>query len=303
MPEIAINLEGQNGLNWPRWKRIVRAVEELGYAALTRSDHYTNPNPPDMDSLELWISLTWLADNTERIEFGPLVSPVSFRHPAMTARMATAVDDLSNGRLLLGVGAGWQVREHHNFSYDLLDVPQRMARFQEGLEIIHHLLKSDTPLDYPGQYYQLHEAVILPRPQRPGGTRLLVGGNGPKRTLPLTARYADEWNGVFLPAGRYAELTGLLDDLLRAEGREPSAVRRSLMTGIVFGRTDSEVAERLEGRNRDELRARGVLVGTADEIADQVAELDAAGVQRLMLQWMDQDDIDGLETLAHRLIG
>lgn len=302
MPEIAINLEGQHGLNWPRWQRIARAAEELGYAALTRSDHYTNANPPDMDSLELWVSLTWLADNTKRIEFGPLVSPVSFRHPTMTARMAAAVDDLSNGRLILGVGAGWQVREHHNYGYDLLELPQRMARFAEGLEIIHHLLKSDAPLDYPGQYYQLHEAVVLPRPQRPGGTRLLVGGNGPQRTLPLTARFADEWNGVFLPAARYKDLTTLLDSLLRAEGREPSAVRRSLMTGIVFGRTDGEVAEKLAGRKREELRTRGVLVGVASEIADQVAELDEAGVQRLMLQWMDQEDIDGLEILADRLI-
>ena len=302
MPEIAINLEGQNGLNWPRWQRIARAVEDLGYAALTRSDHFTNPNPPDMDSLELWVSLTWLADNTKRIEFGPLVSPVSFRHPAMTARMATAVDDLSNGRLILGVGAGWQVREHHNFSYDLLEIPQRVARFQEGLEIIHHLLKNDAPLDFSGDFYQMNDAVILPRPQRVGGTRLLVGGNGPTRTLPLTARFADEWNGVFLPAARYAELTGLLDDLLRAEGREPATVRRSLMTGIVFGRTEAEVTERLADRDRAELRQRGILVGTADEIADQVAELDDAGVQRLMLQWMDQDDIDGLEILARRLL-
>lgn len=302
MPEIAINLEGQNGLNWPRWQRIARAVEDLGYAALTRSDHYTNANPPDMDSLELWVSLTWLADNTKRIEFGPLVSPVSFRHPTMTARMAAAVDDLSNGRLILGVGAGWQVREHHNYGYDLLELPQRMARFAEGLEIIHHLLKRAAPLDYPGQYYQLHEAVVLPRPQRQGGTRLLVGGNGPQRTLPLTARYADEWNGVFLSAARYKELTTLLDSLLRAEGREPSAVRRSLMTGIVFGRTEGEVDEKLAGRKREDLRARGILVGGASAIADQVAELGEAGVQRLMLQWMDQDDIDGLEMLAARLL-
>jgi len=302
MPEIAINLEGQNGLNWPRWKRIAQAAEELGYAALTRSDHFTNPNPPDMDSLELWVSLTWLADNTKRIEFGPLVSPVSFRHPAMTARMATAVDDLSGGRLILGVGAGWQVREHHNFSYDLLELPQRMARFEEGLEIIHHLIKNDAPLDFPGQYYRMHEAVNLPRPQRPGGTRLLVGGNGPTRTLPLTARYADEWNGVFIPASRYGELNTLLDDLLWAQGREPASVRRSLMTGIVFGRTEAQVTEKLAGRNWDELRGRGILVGTADEIADQVAALDGAGVQRLMLQWLDMDDIDGLEILAGKLI-
>ena len=107
MLEIAIMLEGQNGLNWSHWQRLAEAVEQLGFAGLYRSDHYTNASPPDKDSLELWVSLTWLASHTNRIEFGPLVSPVSFRHPTMTARMATAVDDLSGGRLTLGVGAGW----------------------------------------------------------------------------------------------------------------------------------------------------------------------------------------------------
>lgn len=115
MLEIAIMIEGQNGLNWPRWQRIVRLVEDLGFAGLYRSDHYTNASPPDLDSLELWVSLTWLAAHTKRIEFGPLVTPVSFRHPTMTARMAAAVDDLSGGRLTLGVGAGWQEREHTNY--------------------------------------------------------------------------------------------------------------------------------------------------------------------------------------------
>ena len=108
MVEVAIMIEGQNGLNWPRWKRIVQEVEDLGFVGLYRSDHYTNANPPDKDSLELWVSLTWLASNTKRIQFGPLVSPVSFRQPTMTARMAAAVDDLSDGRLVLGLGAGWQ---------------------------------------------------------------------------------------------------------------------------------------------------------------------------------------------------
>ncbi|MCA9873302.1 MAG: LLM class flavin-dependent oxidoreductase, partial [Anaerolineales bacterium] len=110
MIEVAIMVEGQNGLNWPRWQRLATAVEDLGFAGLYRSDHYTNSRPPDLDSLELWVSLTWLATHTRRIEFGPLVSPVSFRQPTMTARMASAVDDLSHGRLTLGLGAGWQER-------------------------------------------------------------------------------------------------------------------------------------------------------------------------------------------------
>src|SRR5512143_629300 len=108
-------IEGQNGLTWPRWQRLAQAVEELGFAGLYRSDHFTNSEPPDIDALELWVSLTWLASHTQRIDFGPLVSPVSFRHPVQTARMASAVDDLSAGRLVLGLGAGWNVREHELF--------------------------------------------------------------------------------------------------------------------------------------------------------------------------------------------
>ncbi|MGZ9223760.1 MAG: LLM class flavin-dependent oxidoreductase, partial [Anaerolineales bacterium] len=111
MLEIAIMIEGQSGLNWPRWQKIVPLVEELGFVGLFRSDHFTNSRRTNLDSLELWTSLTWLADNTKRMEFGPLVTPFSFRHPVHTARMASAVDDLSGGRLVLGLGAGWNERE------------------------------------------------------------------------------------------------------------------------------------------------------------------------------------------------
>ena len=150
MLEIAIMIEGQNGLNWPRWQNIAAAVEDLGFAGLYRSDHFTNKDVPDMDSLECWTSLTWLASHTKRIEFGPLVSPVSFRTPALTARMAAAVDDLSGGRLTLGLGAGWQEREHRLFGLELLDMKSRFARFHEGLEVITRLLKSDQPVSFEG---------------------------------------------------------------------------------------------------------------------------------------------------------
>lgn len=223
MLDVAIMIEGQNGLNWPRWQRMVAAVEDLGFAGLYRSDHFTNANPPDKDSLELWVSLTWLATRTQRIEFGPLVSPVSFRHPTLTARMASAVDDLSGGRMALGLGAGWQEREHRNYGWDLLDIPDRFDRFEEGLEVVTRLLKSDEPVDFSGRYFRLNEAILLPRPRRSGGPPIIVGGNGPRRTLPLAARYAEEWNasskefriwdcgfriwtslGVWLPMGNQA---------------------------------------------------------------------------------------------------
>ncbi len=298
--EIAIMVEGQNGLTWPRWTRIATAVEELGFAGLYRSDHYTNANPPDIESLELWVSLTWLASHTLRIEFGPLVTPVSFRQPTMTSRMAAAVDDLSGGRLTLGVGAGWQEREHTNYGWDLLNVPERFARFEEGLQIISHLLREDTPLDYNGAYFQLHEAVLLPRPLRSGGLPILIGGNGPLRTLPLAARYADEWNAVYVGPARFAELSRLLDERLASEGRSPDSVRRSLMAGCIFGRDEAELGRRLVGRNRTpaEMHERGVAAGTGEMIADQLAAWAEAGVQRIMLQWLDLDDLAGLEALA-----
>lgn len=304
MIEVAIMLEGQNGLTWERWQRIARAVEDLGFVGLYRSDHYTNANPPDKESLELWVSLTWLASHTSRIEFGPMVSPVSFRQPTMTARMASAVDDLSNGRLHLGLGAGWQEREHHNYSWELLDMDGRFARFEEGLQIISHLLQKDEPLNFDGKYYQLHDAVLLPRPQRPGGPPILIGGNGPKRTLPLVAQYATEWNGVYIPPKTFAERSAQLDELLVGNGRHPSEVRRSLMTGLVFGKDQADFDAKMAQRTvtAAELRERGLVVGTGNELADQLEAFAEAGVQRIMLQWIDLDDMAGLEALG-KVIG
>jgi len=307
MIELALMVEGQMGLNWPRWQRFARAAEELGFAGLYRSDHYTNPELPDQDSLELWVSLTWLAGHTRRIEFGPLVSPVSFRQPTMTARMAAAVDDLSGGRLTLGLGAGWQEREHANYGWELLDIDRRFARFEEGLQIISHLLHSDRSLDFRGQYYRLHDAVLLPRPARPGGPPILVGGNGPRRTLPLAARFAREWNAVYTPADEFARLSAQLDELLKDQGRTPGDVRRSLMTGCVFGRDQSEVRHKVEARTKgrktpEDLCRKGVLVGTVEEMAVQLASLERAGVQRVMLQWLDLDDLAGVEAMAKGLL-
>jgi F420-dependent oxidoreductase-like protein len=302
--EVAIMIEGQNGLTWPRWQRLAGAVEALGFVGLYRSDHYTNANPPDKASLELWTSLTWLASHTERIEFGPLVSPVSFRHPTMTVRMAAAVDDLSRGRLILGLGAGWQDREHVNFGRPLLDVPARFDRFAEGVTVIGRLLHSDDPVDFQGRYYELHDAILLPRPVRPGGPPILIGGNGPRRTLPLTAKCADEWNAVFINADRFRELNSRLDALLAERGRASNQVRRSLMTGCWFSQDDAALKAKLDARGVSfvEAQDRGLILGNGAQIVDQLGKLADAGVQRVMLQWLDLDDIDGLEALAQAVL-
>ncbi len=303
--DIAIMIEGQNGLNWPRWKKIVRAVENLGFAGLYRSDHFTNSNLPDIDSLELWISLAWLAENTQRIEFGPLVTPLSFRHPVHIARMASAVDDLSGGRLTLGLGAGWQEREHEKFGFSLLDIDGRFRRLEEGLEVVTLLLRGDEPSSYAGEFYTLKDAIMLPRPQRPGGPPILIGGNGEKRTLPLVARFADEWNANFITADEVRRLNGILDGLLEERDRNSSDVRRSLMTGCVFGRTEAKVKEasKVYGEGSiEELRREGFIIGTGSQVSEQLAQLAETGIDRLMLQWLDLDDLEGLEALAKAIL-
>ncbi len=298
MLEVAIMVEGQMGLTWPRWQRLAAAVERLGFVGLYRSDHFTNSNPPDTDSLELWVSLTWLAGHTQRLEFGPLVTPFSCRDPVFTARMASAVDDLSGGRLTLGLGAGWQEREHRKFGYDLLEVGPRFQRYEEGVQVVKRLLNSDEPVSFQGEYYRLDEAQLLPRPTRPGGPPILIGGSGPRRTLPMVVRHAAEWNSTFLTPAAFTERNAQLDRQLLAAGRQPGEVRRSMMTGLIFGRDEAEVGRKAGDRAPADLRARGLVCGVPEQIVEQLTALADAGLQRVMLQWLDLDDLDGLEALA-----
>ncbi|HAT43836.1 MAG TPA: LLM class F420-dependent oxidoreductase, partial [Ktedonobacter sp.] len=310
MVAISLMLEGQYGMTWYRWKKLVAEVEDLGFAGMFRSDHFTNANPPDMDSLEMIVSLTYLADHTRRIHFGPLVAPFSFRNPMLLARQAAALDDLSGGRMILGVGAGWQEREHQLFGFELGDIATRMARFAEGLEVVTRLLKSDEAVTYEGRFYQLRGATLLPRPQRKGGPRILIGGNGPKRTLPLVARYANIWNGTFLAPDEFRERSAILDKLLSEAGRKPGDVRRTAMRGLYFGRDMKELDRRLRWRAEnpdyagkslqeviDSMATRDhEIVGTADMVIEQIKTYEAAGAEELMLQWFDVDDLDGLRT-------
>lgn len=296
--QIGIMLEGQDGLNWTRWQRILQAAEDFGYQCVFRSDHFTNAEGADKDSLELWLSLAYAASHTRRIEFGSLVAPVTFRHPSMTVRMAAQVDDLSGGRLVLGLGAGWQDREHRKFGIPFYDFPTRYAMLTEALEMTHRLLHDDGAVSYSGTHFSLDDAQLLPRPARPGGPPILIGGNGPKRTLPLAARYAREWNAVFIPLDTWKQRTALLDELLHAEGREPGAVKRSLMMQVVYGKDDAGVQARLAGRDPAALAERGLFIGTGPQIVEQLGRWQEAGLQRVMLQWIDLDDIAGLENMA-----
>ena len=316
MVAISIMIEGQNGLTWEHWKRLVPEVEAGGFAGLFRSDHFTNPQPPDKDSLEMIVSLAYLADHTKRIHFGPLVAPFSFREPTLLARQAAAIDDLSEGRFILGVGAGWQEREHTLFGHQLGSVPERMQRLEEGIEGVTQLLRIDEPVTFEGTFFQLHGATLLPVPQKSGGPDILVGGNGVKRTLSLAARYATYWNGVALTPQAFQQRSTTLDRLLQEQGRQAKEVKRTLMLNLFFGRDKNELDQKLSWRHGqaelanssvegaiEKIRSSGsALVGNAEDIIEQIQAYAQVGVEEIMLQWFDLDEIERLRAFAQQVV-
>lgn len=300
--DVSIMIEGQDGLSWPRWQRLVRAAEDLGFYGLYRSDHFTNVEGPVKDQLEAWVSFTWLAANTSRIMFGPMVSPISFRNPSILAWQASGVDALACGRLRLGLGAGWQAREHEAFGFELLDTDARFARFEEGIQVVKSLTRSNKPVSFEGEYYTLKNAMLAPRSPRSDGPPLVIGGNGPRRTLPLAARYADEWNAVYLLPDDYRQRCERLDELLQQEGRQPADLKRTLMTRGVVAEDDAALRQKIDDEKKANVLGRGGIIGTPNEVVEMIGQRAEAGVQGIMLQWFDMDDISGLETIAAKVL-
>ncbi len=306
--QIGLMVEGQHGLNWDRWQRLLRAAEDGGFQCVFRSDHFTNPSPPDMDSLELFVSLTYAATHTRRLELGSLVAPVTFRHPAMTVRQAAQIDALSGGRIVLGLGAGWQEREHVNYGIPFHDFRTRFGQLTDALEITRRLLDDEAPVTYAGNHFSVSEAVLLPRPPRK--TPILIGGNGPKRTLPLAARYADEWNGVFIGLDTYKERMQQLDELLEKAGRKPGDVKRSVMGALYWAPDDAALRRLLGGFAKrlgrdvtlEDAERFGVFAGTTSQIVDQIGRYAEAGCQRFMLQITEYDDLAPVEACARDVL-
>jgi alkanesulfonate monooxygenase SsuD/methylene tetrahydromethanopterin reductase-like flavin-dependent oxidoreductase (luciferase family) len=312
--KISIMLEGQHRLDWAHWQNITALADQAGFAGVFRSDHFTDPHPPNYDSLELIVSLMYAATQTKHIHFGACVAPVSFRDPILYARQAMQINQLSGGRMIFGIGAGWQEREHTMFGYPLGDTATRMARFEEALEVTTRLMRSSEPVTFQGTFYQLHEAELLPRSAV--APLVMVGGNGPKRTLPLTARYADIWNGVWLAPEEFAERNRLLDTLLDGVGRPRSAVQRTVMTGMWYGENRTQLERALQWRSSrlpvidGSLDAKVAnlregnrqLVGTAPEIIAQLQAYAAVGVEEIFVQWLNLADLDGLRSFAAQVL-
>ncbi len=299
---ISLMIEGAFGLNWPRWRRLVQATEELGFDGLYRSDHFMDGTDSHRDALEAYISLAWAADHTQRIELGTLVSPVSFRDPRILAWQAAAVNELAEGRLRLGLGTGWQEIEHQAFGFDLGNLDERFARLEEGLEVVTRLVRADQPVSFEGELYQLKDAQLVPQWPDEHSPAIIIGGNGEKRTLPLVAKYADEWNGLMLSNEEWKRRSKLLDEMLDAEGRARHSVRRSLMVGTVLGKDQAALDADPDRDRFDEMLGRGAVIGTPNEIVEILAAKAEAGIESVQLQWLDFDDIAGLELIASKVL-
>jgi len=309
--EISITIEGW-GLAWPRWKQLITKIEEYGFYAIYKSDHFTLGVDPHIDHLEAFIALNYLASTIPRMNFGTMVAPLSFRDPVMMARQAMAIDDLSGGRMILGLGAGWLQEEHVMFGYELGTLKQRFDRLEEGLQVITQLIRNDETITFEGKYFQLQEATLMPRPQRK--TPVMIGGKGPKRTLPLIARYADIWNCEMASTELYLERAALLDDLLHTEGREPGDVKRTVTMPVLCWETESERDQMLEDNHEilhhyfggtDKLLSyyQGAgISGSADYVIEQIKAYETAGVEEFVIRYMGMKGDTGLEKLAKHVL-
>jgi F420-dependent oxidoreductase-like protein len=307
---VGIMIEGQEGLTWERWWRLAQAAEDLGYESLCRSDHLTGLGGESRrPSLETWASLTALATRTRRIRFGPMVSPLTFYHPAILAKTAAAIDALSGGRFDLGIGAGWNEHEHSMYGVPFPPLKERMDRLECGARVI-RALEAPEPVTLDQPYYPLKKAESHPRPPK-GRLRLVVGGRGEKRTLRIVAEVADEWNVTRLDVEGYRAKRQVLAEHCRAVKRDPETIARSLMIPLAIGRDSAEVDRRVAKARavfpalpdgQAAWRAAGFLAGPPAQVIEDLQRWDGAGIQRVLLQMLDQEDIGALELFAREVL-
>jgi alkanesulfonate monooxygenase SsuD/methylene tetrahydromethanopterin reductase-like flavin-dependent oxidoreductase (luciferase family) len=281
---ICLMIEGQEGVTWPQWLALAEATEEAGLDGLFRSDHYRSIVRGDpAGSLDAWATLAALAARTERIRLGTMVSPVTFRHASVLAKNAVSVDHISNGRIELGIGAGWYEAEHETYGFPFLTTGARLDELERQLaEITRQWTAAPDVWPKPAQQ---------PRPP------IIVGGRAKPRTVHAAVTYADEYNTVFPTLDDARSRRAVLDEGAAAAGREP--LRFSMMIGCVAGRDASELNTRLAAFH--DLTGSGdgpPLAGTVDELVDRLREYEQVGVERAMLQHLVHEDVEMVHVLG-----
>jgi F420-dependent oxidoreductase-like protein len=307
--DLCLMIEGQEDVSWPQWVALAQACEAHGVPALFRSDHHLNlGDHPERGSLDAWATIAALGAITTTLRLGTLVSPVTFRHPSALAKLATAADHISGGRVELGLGTGWHDREHAAYGFPYPPLGERMEMLAEQLEIVHGHW-GDGAFSFHGRHYDLSDLDAQPKPVQRPRPPILMGGSAGPRAAALAARWADEYNTVSVTVEQAIERRARIAAACAAAGRDPLPF--SVMTGFVAGRDRAELearARRLAAwagtdADPDRLRASqpGWIVGTLDEAADQLLALRDAGVDRVMLQNLLHDDLDVVELIGREL--
>lgn len=304
---FCLMIEGQEGVTWDEWLAVAGACERLGYEALFTSDHYLSvQGHPERGSSDAWTVLAALAARTERIRLGTLVSPATFRHPTVLAKVATTVDRISGGRVEIGMGAGWWGEEHRTHGFGFPPTGERFEILEEQLEIVHGLLSEET-FSFESPHYAMEDCRFLPKAVQRPHPPIIVGGDGKPRLARLVARWADEFNTVGGTPNEVRERYARVRDAVDAAGRDQSTVTTSLMTWTYVGRTEAEARARYaKAQELDpdllektyEENARECIVGSPEQAADRLNEYAAAGVQRVMLNHSFFNDLEAVELLA-----
>jgi F420-dependent oxidoreductase-like protein len=302
-------IEGQEGVSWEQWVALARACEEGGIEGLFRSDHYQSVlDIPGRGSLDAWATLAGLAAVTERIRLGTMVSPATFRRPSVLARLVATADHISGGRVELGLGAGWNVREHEAHGFSFPELGERMEILEEQLEIVHRQW-TEEEFSFEGRHYRLERCRAEPKPLQEPHPPLILGGAAGPRGARLAARWADEYNTTFATPEQCRERRARIVDACEQAGREP--ITFSLMTACVVGRDPREVLDRgrrrleLSGREDDPIVLLGQedkLVGTVEEVVARLKEHELAGVERVFLQHLDHADLDMVGLIGRELV-
>ncbi len=317
---FALMIEPQQGLSYQEQLAVARRAEAAGFEALFRSDHYDSfPGDGDQPTTDAWAVLAGLARETTTIRLGSLVSPVLFRTPGNLAKVALTVDEMSGGRIEVGVGAGWHAEEHRGHGFPFPEIAERADHLEETLEILHGLWDAPDGWSFLGRHYAVEDAHMRPKagtiPGRPEGRPpIIIGGEGSPRSFRLAARYADEFNLSSSSPDVAVRKFAALDAAVRAAGREPASITHSAMVGVLIGRDREEVGRREtdllqafgEGDDAaawfEPRRARWVH-GVPDEARAMVARFAEAGVERMMLQDFIARDLDMIDLAGEVLIG
>jgi F420-dependent oxidoreductase-like protein len=317
---FALMIEPQQGMSYADQLAVAKHAEAAGFETLFRSDHYESfPGPADKPTTDAWAVIAGLARETTTIGLGVLVSPVTVRLPGNLAKLAGTLDDMSDGRLEFGLGAGWHEEEHRRHGFPFPPIEDRATMLEEQLTIVDGLLNGPDGFSFKGRFYSVEDARFRARPGR--RINILVGGGGTPRSMRIAAKHAGEFNLSSASPEVALDKFGQLDDACKAAGRDPSSLARSAMVGTLIGRNHAQVERRIEalvkllaGDADDgpgaagsdewlaERRSRWI-IGTPDDARARIRQYANAGCERIMLQDFQPWDLEMIDLMGKEIVG